>query len=85
MVWQDIVISVVNIVLSASLLPEVYLGFKEKKGFMTLRTSIPTTLGLYTLSLVYYSLNLYFSLLTSLLTATLWLFLLIQRILYKKD
>ncbi|HUB92484.1 MAG TPA: hypothetical protein VL945_00840 [Candidatus Saccharimonadales bacterium] len=85
MVWQDFVISAVNIVLSASLVPEVYLGFKERKGFITLRTSIPTTLGLYTLSLCYLTLKLPFSLITSIFTATLWLVLLLQRLAYKVD
>ena len=85
MVWQDLAISIVNIVLCASLVPEVYLGFKEGKGFITLRTSAPTTFCLYALSFIYYSLNLQLSAVTAFIMATLWLLFLIQRILYKRD
>jgi hypothetical protein len=85
MVLQDLIISIINLILSISLIPEVYLGFRKRKGFITLRTSVPTTFSLYALSIVYYTLDLNLAALTSLFMATLWLLFLIQKIIYKKD
>ena len=44
MIWQDLVISIVNLVFSISLIPQVIHGYKTKKGLITLQTSVPTTL-----------------------------------------
>ena len=85
MVWQDIVIMVVNLVLSLSLLPQLYHEFKEKKGTITAATSVPTFLGLYTLSFTYYTLSLYFGAITTALTGTLWLMFFMQSAIHKKS
>ena len=82
MIWQDIVISLVNIVFSISLIPQVIHGYKLKKGLITLKTSIPTTLGLYVMSFAFFSLKLYYSAALGALTATLWLILFIQKLRY---
>ncbi len=84
MLWQDIVIVVANIIFFASLVPQVYYGFKEKKGFITLATSGPIAIGLYAMSISFYTLNLYFSSIVSMMTGTLWLVLFIQRLMYRK-
>lgn len=81
--WQDIVMMVVIIVFSVALLPQIYEGYKQKKGFITLGTSIPTFIGLYILSFCYYTLSLYFATATSLIAGTLWLILFVQKIVYK--
>lgn len=84
MLWQDLVITVACVVFSVSLLPQVYHGFKEKIGPITYGTSVPTFLGCYVMAFVYFTLALYFSAVTTFVTGTLWLILLIQRIIYKK-
>ena len=57
MVWQDLVIFIVNIALSYSLSYQVYTGYKEKKGNLTLTTSSITFIGLYIISLTFFSLS----------------------------
>jgi len=84
MVWQDIVITIASIVFSVALVPQVIAGFKDRKGFVTLAASIPTTLGLYVLSFTYLSLNLSYSAVTAFLTGTLWWVLFMQRLVFKK-
>lgn len=83
MTWQDIVLTVANIVFSISLLPQVFFGFKEKTGSIRLQTSIPTFLGLYAISFVYWTLALYFAATVSLITGTMWFLLFLQRVLYE--
>ncbi|MFA6427746.1 MAG: hypothetical protein WCW16_04900 [Candidatus Magasanikbacteria bacterium] len=83
MIWQDIVITIASIVFSLALFPQVYYGFKNKKGTITHSTSVPTFLGLYVIAITYFSLGLYFSAGMSVVTATLWLIFFIQRVKYK--
>lgn len=82
MVWQDIVITIASIVFSLALFPQVYYGFKNKKGTITYATSVPTFIGLYAIAVSYLSLGLYFSAGMSVITGTLWLIFFIQRIKY---
>jgi len=84
MLWQDAVITVANIIFFISLVPQVYCGFKEKKGFITLATSGPIAIGLYAMSISFYTLNLYFSSIVSIMTGTLWVVLFFQRLMYRK-
>jgi hypothetical protein len=84
MVWQDIVISLTNILFGYSLIYQVYLGFKERKGFLAIQTSLPTTIGLYALSFTFFTLKLYLSTIISFFNGSLWLILLVQKIVYKK-
>ena len=82
MLWQDLVIMVVVIVFTVSLIPQVHHGYKKKKGLITLATSVPTTIGLFVLSFVYSTLDLYLSAIISLFTAIIWLIMVIQRLKY---
>ena len=82
MVWQDVVISGAMILFAVSLVPQVYEGFKKKKGYITLKTSIPTVIGLVAILFAYLSLGLYFSTIICFLTMVMWLLLLVQRIIY---
>ncbi len=84
MLWQDTVITVANIIFFASLVPQVYFGFKEKKGFITLATSGPIAIGLYAISISFFTLTLYFSSIVLFLTGTLWLILFFQRLMYRR-
>ncbi len=83
MMWQDIVMMMVIIVFSLALVPQIYEGYKQKKGFITLGTSVPTVIGLYVLSFCYYTLSLYFATVTSLIAGTLWFVLFLQKVVYK--
>ncbi|MBT3817499.1 MAG: hypothetical protein HOE80_03570 [Candidatus Magasanikbacteria bacterium] len=85
MMWQDMVLMVVSIVFSVALFPQVYYGFKEKKGEIKYFTSIPTFIGLYVICGVYFSLGLFFSAVMAIMTGTLWFILFIQRWRYNKS
>ncbi len=85
MIWQDILITISNLLFSYALIPQVYHGFKKKKGVMLLQTAILTTIGLYASSLAFFSLKLVFSGVICAINGTLWLMLLIQRIIYVKN
>lgn len=84
MIWQDLVLTIVSIIFTISLVPQVYAGFKEKAGYIKHLTSIPTFLGLYVICVIYFTLHLYFAAATAFITGTLWLFLFIQRLIYPK-
>jgi len=84
MVWQDVIITIVIILFSYALVPQIYQGFKEKKGFINLQTSMITAIGMYSLAVIYLTLNLYFSSIISEITAILWTTLFFQKIIYKK-
>ena len=83
MVWQDIIITIVIISFSYALLPQIYQGFKKKKGFINLQTSGITGLGMYVLTFVYFTLELYFSTFMVFIGGILWSILFIQKIIYK--
>ncbi len=83
MIWQDLVITLANILFSVSLIPQVLKGFKDKKGHIVLAASIPTVIGLYAMSFTFFTLNLFFSSVVSFISGSLWLTLLSQKILYK--
>ncbi len=85
MVWQDIMITAASIVFFVALLPQVYHGFKEKRGVVKLATSAPTFVGLYVIAGTYASLQLYFSAIISVIVGTLWLLLFIQGLKYGKS
>ncbi len=82
--WQDIVISFASILFSISLFIQIYYNFKEKTGPIKHWTSIPTCVGLYAITLSYWTLGLYFSTVISFISGTLWLILFLQRLIYDK-
>ena len=84
MVWQDIIIAIANVLFGYSLIYQVYKGFQAKKGFLTTQTSLLTTIGLYGVSVAYFSLALYLSALVGFFNGTMWLLLFIQRLIYKQ-
>lgn len=84
MVWQDIVIAIASVLFGYSLLWQVYCGFKQKKGFISLQSSFLTAIGLYALAVAYMSLNLILSTVIGIFNGTLWLILFIQGLIYDK-
>ncbi len=83
MVWQDIVISLTIILAGYALIPQVIHGFKVRKGLITYQTSIMYMIAIYTAAIVFITLKLYFSATMNFIIGTLWLVLLIQKIVYK--
>jgi len=84
MVWQDIIVAIASILFGYSLLYQVYKGYKEKKGFLSIQTSLLTSIGLYALAFVYFTLGLFISTSITTFNGTMWLLLFIQRIIYKR-
>lgn len=84
MIWQDYVIGAMAVLLSVALVPQVYHGFRLRKGTILPSAGILTTLGLYVLAVCFATLKLYFSTVMNIVTGTLWLILLLQTIVYGK-
>jgi len=85
MIWQDVLISITNIIFSAALIPQIYYGHKQKIGAIQLQTSIPTFLGLYAIAFAFFTLHLYLSTILSIVAGTLWFILFMQRLVYAKE
>jgi hypothetical protein len=81
--WQDIIITITQILLAWALVPQIIKGFKNKKQAISLQTSSITFAGMYILTFVYFTLSLYFATVSSFIIGTLWLIMFIQRIIYK--
>jgi len=84
MIWQDIVLTIANLIFSYALIVQVYTGFKIRKGLMNIQTALSTTMALYAITIVYFSLGLYFSTIIGAINGTLWLILFIQKLKYKE-
>ncbi|HDK42215.1 MAG TPA: hypothetical protein ENG87_02445 [Candidatus Pacearchaeota archaeon] len=74
---------VANIIFSYALIPQIYSGFKTKKGLIEMQTSTIMALGLYAVAIAFLSLDLYFSAIMVSVSGTLWVILLIQKIKYQ--
>ena len=83
MTWQDILITIVIIAFSYALLPQIYQGFKQKKGLINLQTSGITGLGMFILTFVYLTLELYFSSMMIFISGILWTILFAQKLIYE--
>jgi hypothetical protein len=82
--WQDIIITAIMILFAYALIPQIARGFRLKRKLVSIQTSLITFLGMYALAYIYFTLNLKFSVIVSLITGTLWLILFIQGITYKR-
>jgi len=74
MVWQDIVVAVAGLVFAPSLAVSIV-----KKAKYPLLTSLPTAIALTGITVVYFSYNLYLSVVTTSLTALCWFILALRR------
>jgi len=83
MFWQDFVISGAGIIFTIALLPQVWQGFAKKEGVINSWTSGPTCIALYTMTAAYFTLELVLSTAVLFMSATLWLLLFVQRLLYR--
>ncbi|HOW36977.1 MAG TPA: hypothetical protein PLK34_01895 [Candidatus Pacearchaeota archaeon] len=82
--WQDNLITIVNLTMVYGMLMQVVKGFKDKKRHINFQTGLITFIGLYATAIAFFSLNLIFSAVTVVISGTLWLILFIQTIVYKK-
>lgn len=85
MIWQDIAIAFANILFGYSLIYQVHHGFKNKKTTITAVCSLLTAIGLYIIAIAFFTLGLFISSSVSFISGSLWVLLLIQRIIYKKN
>jgi len=83
MAWQDTIITMCILLFSYALIPQIYQGFKQKKGVINFQTSLITFIGMYILAFTYFKLDLIFSTIMATIAGTLWLVLFIQKITYK--
>lgn len=75
MIWQDIVVGTGTIVFIISLIPTLL----NRNAKVPLLTSLPTALVLYTFSITFLTLKLYYTSAMQFLTATAWLLIAIFR------
>jgi hypothetical protein len=84
MVWQDIVISFANLLFVFSLINQVTTGFSKKRAFINSKTSVPTFIGLYAVSLCFFTMGLFISAIISFITGSLWLTIFLQYLFFEK-
>lgn len=84
MIWQDIVITLANILMGYAIVPQIIHFFKTKKS-LALQTTSLTVIGLIAMISCFFTLRLYLSFGITILTTILWTILLIQSIIYKKQ
>jgi hypothetical protein len=80
--WEDIVLAIANVLMGYALIPQVILGFKQRKKTISTQTSLITFIALVSVVICYVSFGLYFSIIVGSFTTILWLILLIQSIIY---
>lgn len=83
MVWQDVAISLANVLFTVSLVYQVYHGFRHKRASVSVFTSGLTVLGSYTIASALFTLNLGLSAAVTFVNGSLWLLLLSHGYLYK--
>ena len=59
--WQDLIITLANIIFSYTLIPQVLKGFKDKKPHINFQTGLLTAIGMYSMSIAFFTLGLLFS------------------------
>jgi len=81
--WQDIIITIVGIILDLAMLPQIMRGFKLKKKMIASSTALITMAGVFIVGFVFFTLKLYFSTLIQFIGGTFWMILFIQSVRYK--
>ena len=83
MVWQDIIITVSQIVFIYALLPQIYSSYKNKKKNISFQTAILTCFGLFATAIAFLTLGFYYSTVMSFISGSCWLVLTVQSLKYK--
>ncbi len=79
---SDLILTICSIAFGYALVPQIIYGFRNKLGTVTIQTSTVTSAGLYTIAGVYLYQQFWFASVACAATATLWLVLLMQRLVY---
>lgn len=82
--WQDFILMFGNVLLGYALVPQVIKGFKEKGKHIEIQTALITTIVLFAISFVYFTLGLFLSTIFCSISAILWAILLFQSLSYNK-
>lgn len=85
MVWQDFALMIVGLIFVISVIPQIIVGFKKKKGLITFPTALFATLAVLIQSVSLLTLGLYFSGVVSCILFLGWFILFVQRIIYGKS
>jgi hypothetical protein len=85
MVWQDIAITLINVLTGYVLIPQVYHGFKTKTSGLKLQTLIITTICLFSFAIVFATMGLILSALISTFNSIMWGLLLLQKLKYSNN
>jgi hypothetical protein len=83
--WQDYVSGAAIIGFDIALIPQVYSGFKKKIGAIKIPTSTITTIGMATLTVTNYTLDLSFASSMCGIGTALWGTLLYQSVKYRNN
>lgn len=82
MIWQDVLIAIVNLTLSYALLPQIYHTHKTKTTTVTIQTSTISAISLLVLTIALFSLGLILSSIGAGISSILWTTILIQKLKY---
>jgi hypothetical protein len=82
--WQDIAIAVISIFFNIALAPQIIYSFKTKRKTVAYSTALVTTIGVFISAFIYFTLHLYFTVVTSFISGILWFIIFIQSAKYKK-
>lgn len=80
---QDKIMFICLIMFVYSIIPLVWYGFKQKKSLVPRQTSIITFVGLYICAICMVSLRLYWASMANFISATLWLIVFVQGVIWK--
>jgi len=83
MIWQDWIITFAIALTGYALLPQIFFGFKHKKKTIEIQTALITTIAIFVITFVFFTLKLYLSATIQIIIGILWAILLIQSIIYK--
>ncbi len=83
--WQDTALTLINFVFIATVLPAIILNYKTKNATgQSLIMYLATALLLVLMALVFQTLNLFWSMISTLGNAIVWTILTLQRLTYNK-
>jgi len=82
MSWPDILLTIIGVVFSYALIPQIYQCWKNKRGLITIQTGVITFTGLYVCAMVYLYLGLPFSTITTFISSGFWFVLCVQTAYY---
>lgn len=77
--WQDLVLAVAEFALLVSIIPQLILGFKNERGYITYVTAINAALCLGAIGVAMFTLDLFFTAIVAVLNSIAWALFIVQR------